>query len=112
MYWFIRLRKSNKVIGSIALINVDFEKGVGEVGKALSPALWGNGYMSEAMNIYLEYCKYNLCLNKIVSNTRSDNYPNIKLMKKIGFKVINELKSYYKDKDGTVHDAIRMSIDL
>jgi len=100
------------VIGSMALIGVDFDRGIGEIGKALSPTYWGHGYMSEAMDMCLDYCKNTLQLKKIISTTRHDNYPNIKLMKKFGFKIINELESHYKDTDGSHHNAVHMSINL
>ena len=32
MYWFLRLSETNKVIGSMALVGVDFDNGVGEIG--------------------------------------------------------------------------------
>ena len=109
MYWFLRLRETKKVIGSMALIRVDFDRGIGEIGKALSPTYWGHGYMSEAMDMYLDYCKNTLHLKEIISFTRDDNIPNIRLMEKSGFYIVKRLKSHYKDTDGTTHDAVVMS---
>lgn len=109
MYWFIRLKESNKVIGSMALVGIDFNKGIGEIGKGLSPEFWGHGYMSEAMDMYLDYCKNTLNLNEIISFTRFDNNPNIKLMNKKGFSEFKRLKSYYKNPNGDKFDAILMN---
>ena len=76
MYWFIKLKENNKIIGTLGLLRntkninlnikkflcndqiTDFNK-LGEVGKGLSPAYWGKGLMSEAMKPYL-----NLVLNR------------------------------------------------
>ena len=112
MYWFIKLKKTKKIIGSMALIGVDFNKGIGEIGKGLSPDYWGNGYMFEAVGMYLDFCKNTLGLKEIHSVTRHDNVANIKLMKKRGFNIVGNLESYYKDANGTTHDAITMSILL
>ena len=112
MYWFLRLKETKKVIGSMALIGVDFDNGVGEIGKGLSPDYWGNGYMSEALGIYLDFCKNILGLKEIHSVTRHDNIPNIKLMEKSGFSITKCIKSYYKDSNGITHDAVTMRIFL
>ena len=110
MYWFLRLRGSKKVIGSMVLYGVNFDTGVGWIGKGLSPAYWGNGYMFEAMGIYLDYCRDALGLKEIKSYTRHDNKPNIKLMKKYGFKIIKEIESFYKNEDGITHNAVKMHV--
>ena len=112
MYWFIRLRETKKVIGSMALMGVDFDNGVGEIGKGLSPDYWGKGYMFEALGIYLDFCKNILELKEIHSVTRHDNIPNIKLMEKSGFSITKCIKSYYKDSNGITHDAVTMRIFL
>jgi ribosomal-protein-alanine N-acetyltransferase len=106
MYWYIRLRGSMKVIGSLALVGVDFNKSIGQVGKGLSPSYWGKGYMSEAMDIYMDYCFGLLGLNKLWSVTRIDNIPNITLMRKKGFVITDRLDNYYKNLDSAVHDAV------
>ena len=112
MYWFLRLRETKKVIGSMALIGVDFDRSRGEVGKGLSPTYWRQGYMSEAMDMYLDYCKNTLHLKEIIAFTRYDNVPNIRLMEKKGFHIVKRLKSYYKNTDSTTHDAVVMNILL
>ena len=112
MYWFLRLRETNKVIGSMALVGVDFDNGVGEIGKGLSPDYWGRGYMFEALGMYLDFCRDILGLKEIYSVTRHDNIPNIKLMKKSGFRITKHIESYYKESSGLSHDAVTMSIFL
>jgi len=59
--------------------------------------------------MYLDYCKNTLHLKEIISFTRDDNIPNIRLMEKSGFYIVKRLKSHYKDTDGTTHDAVVMS---
>ena len=68
--------------------------------------------MSEAMDMYLDYCRNTLGLKEINSITRHDNSPNIRLMKKHGFNIVRELKSHYKDTSGVFHNAVQMSLTL
>ena len=62
--------------------------------------------MSEAMDIYMDYCFGLLGLNKLWSVTRIDNIPNITLMRKKGFVITDRLDNYYKNLDSAVHDAV------
>ena len=112
MYWFLKLRETKKVVGSMAIVGIDFNTGIGWIGKGLSPVYWGKGYMSEAMDMYLDFCRNALDLKEINSLTRHDNSPNIRLMKKHGFNIVRELKSYYKDSSGVFHNAVLMSLTL
>ena len=46
--------EKDKVI-TIQFARIDFNTGIGWIGKGLSPVYWGKGYMSEAMDMYLDY---------------------------------------------------------
>jgi|SaaInlStandDraft_7_1057024.scaffolds.fasta_scaffold18888_2 [ribosomal protein S5]-alanine N-acetyltransferase len=105
-YWFIRLLDSNKIIGTLGLIGIDFEARSGEVGKGLSPKYWGQGYMSEAFTMYMDYCFNVLALERLWSVTSHGNEANIRLMKKFGFNVERRLDKFYHKHDGSDYDAV------
>ena len=122
-YWFIHLKSNSKIIGTLGLTGGDYSKNLkflqnnfksfsaidlvksGEVGKGLSPAYWGNGYMLEAMTAYLDFAFQHLSYKSLWSFTRSDNVPNIKLMEKLNFVKTAIAKDYYKKYDGKLYDA-------
>lgn len=105
-YWFIRLLDSDKVIGTLGLIDIDFDKKTGEIGKGLSPDYWGKGYMNEAFSLYLAYCFDILGLEKLWSVTSHENEANIRLMKRCGFTVERRLENFYRKHDGRQYDAV------
>ncbi len=84
MYWFIRLKSSNKVIGTFGLVGIDFKKRTAKIGKALSPNFWGSGLMLEALWTVSHYCFEDLGLEEIETSTHYKNYANLQLMKSIG----------------------------
>ncbi|SVE53908.1 uncharacterized protein METZ01_LOCUS506762, partial [marine metagenome] len=92
MYWFLRLRTSNKVIGTLGLVGVDFNNGTAILGKGLSPKYWGKGIMFEAMWVILKYCFDELRLNTINTITHSKNQPNIALMQACGARELSDNK--------------------
>jgi len=84
MYWFLRLRTSNKVIGTFGLVGIDFDKQTAIMGKGLSPKYWGKGLMFETIWIALKYCFEELDLHTINTITYKNNLPNITIMKVCG----------------------------
>ena len=84
MYWFLRLKTSKKVIGTLGLVGVDFKKGTATMGKGLSTKYLGKGLMFEAMWTIMKYCFEELGIHTIYTITHRENLPNIALMKACG----------------------------
>lgn len=63
-----------------------FENRVGEIGYMLHADFRGNGFMSEAIEMALDYGWYTLNLERITAITPCDNAPSIKLLEAFGFK--------------------------
>jgi len=89
-YWFIKLKSTDKVIGTFGLVGVDFEKKIAEYGKGLSPKYWGKGLIFEALWVVTDYCFNRLGIEKIITSTDINNHSNINLMQTIGSKIIEE----------------------
>jgi ribosomal-protein-alanine N-acetyltransferase len=98
MYWFLRLRTSNKVIGTFGLVGVDLNNGTAILGKGLSPKYWGKGIMFEAMWVMLKYCFDELRINTINTITHNKNQPNIALMQACGARELFDNETSKLDK--------------
>ncbi|MCG8639342.1 MAG: GNAT family N-acetyltransferase, partial [Desulfobacterales bacterium] len=57
-----------------------------EIGYALHPDHWGNGYASEAAKLLLKYAFENLNAHKVVGFCNADNKKSASLMERIGMK--------------------------
>ena len=51
VYWFVRSKKDNKLIGTASLQNLNYERKSIEWGFAIDPNLWGLGYILEYKNL-------------------------------------------------------------
>ena len=54
-YWFIKLNREKKIIGTFGLLDIDKRKGATEIGYGISPDYWGGGYFKEALLTVLRY---------------------------------------------------------
>ena len=59
-----------------------------ELGYALAPEHWGNGYASEAGKAMVRYAFEDLKLPRIVNSVRKDNTRSINVMKRLGFRIV------------------------
>lgn len=92
-YWAIEEKVSNKYIGEIGF--ADFKRdikpsitGIPESGWALSSAVHGKGYASEALNAILAWSDENLNAARTVCIMSPDNLSSIALAHKCGYEEI------------------------
>jgi ribosomal-protein-alanine N-acetyltransferase len=57
-----------------------------EIGYAMKPEYWGNGYMYEALAKVINFGFNEFCLHSIEANVNPANASSIKLLEKLGFK--------------------------
>lgn len=69
----IALRDNGKVIGTIGFMWVQTENRSAEVGYSLSRAYWNQGYMSEALQVVVEFGFQKLGLNRIEAQHETAN---------------------------------------
>lgn len=61
----IVLKETGHVIGTIGFMAYDAENALAEVGYSLGRAHWNRGYMSEALNAFLELCFTEMQLHRV-----------------------------------------------
>jgi [ribosomal protein S5]-alanine N-acetyltransferase len=85
-YWLLRERSSGKMVGRGGLQHT-FIGGQDEVevGWAVLPARWGEGFATELAQISVEVAERDLRLREIVAFTLPDNVASRRVMEKSGF---------------------------
>lgn len=89
--WAIEHKKSNKVIGSISIWNIDKEQKSGELGYGIIPDYQGQGLMKEALLSVIKYGFDNMDLNALDAYTEESNFKSVKLLEKCKFIEINRV---------------------
>ncbi|MGL4523567.1 MAG: GNAT family N-acetyltransferase, partial [Bacilli bacterium] len=87
----ITIKESGKLIGSIGIHRTKPSKTVRhnaqrELGYALHPDYWNNGYMTEAVGIIVSYCFHTLKLDCIWCGHFEGNLRSKRVIEKAGFK--------------------------
>jgi [ribosomal protein S5]-alanine N-acetyltransferase len=92
IYWAVTLKGDPKLIGTICLwqINMKFEKA--EIGFELLPDYQGRGLMLEAATKVVEYGFEKMNLGSIEGEVDPKNIKSIKLMEKLNFERIYEIR--------------------
>lgn len=91
--WIIRNKGTANVIGYIGYWRMRKEDMRAEIGYAMKPEYWGNGYMQEALTKVINFGFYEFCLHSIEANVNPANASSIKLLEKFGFKK----EAYFKE---------------
>lgn len=90
--WGIELKGEKKLIGTIGYTG--FERGGGELGYILSPKHQKNGYMTEAMDIFVRFSFEELGLKFLKLRIMEKNEPSRRLADRFGF-ALTEVKRDY-----------------
>ena len=85
MSWFIDLKETNRLIGTIDFWKIDKYHHRAEIGYVLHSDYHQKGIMSEAMNAALEYGFKRMKLHSIEANVNPDNVASRALLEKHGF---------------------------
>jgi len=83
--WAIVEKSSNKVIGYFGFWRLIREHCRAEIGFALKPEFWRKGFMSEAINTFVDFGFNKLKLHSIEANVNPANENSKLLLEKIGF---------------------------
>jgi len=104
MYWFIRRKIDDRLIGTAGLVNLDFSRKSVEWGYGIDPDLWGKGYILQIQEA-LKYFVFNdLGLNRLYGITMIDNHRTIESLLASGMKHEGIAREYYF-KDGKFIDG-------
>ncbi len=86
--FLIVLRENSHVIGSIDYKYVP-KDGVTEIGYGMNPAYEGHGYMTEALNAFLDF-GMGLGIRTVLADTLKDNEKSQNVLKRCGFSFLRE----------------------
>lgn len=77
---------SGTTIGTISLTDIHIHHGTAELGMVMGDTgVWGRGYGSEALSLFLKYIRENTTIVRITAEYESENIAMQKLLTKSGF---------------------------
>ena len=103
--WFIRLKDSDKVIGTARLVNIDYYRKSVSWGYGISPVLWGSGLVFEIQKILSKYIFETLSLNRLSGVARIDNLLTISTLRAFGVKEEGVQREAMRDFNGVYCDT-------
>src|SRR5438309_9403998 len=83
--WMVETKPRATPIGICGLLKREVLEDV-DIGYALLPEFWSQGYALEAACAVVLYAREKLGLKRVAAVTNSDNQSSIRLLEKIGFK--------------------------
>jgi len=104
MYWFVRRKSDNRLIGTAALTNLIYERQSVEQGYGTDPELWGNGYILQIQEILKHFTFEVLKLNRLSGITMRLNNRTIQSVMASGMQHEGTLVDFYC-KDGIYIDG-------
>ncbi len=93
--WVIASKASGKMLGYFSLWRIIKEHCRGEIGIALIPEHWGNGYMQAAFKTIIPFLFNKLHLHSIEANIDKRNDASRHLLEKFNFKQEAHFKENY-----------------
>ena len=91
IHWGIRDQLTNKIVGTCGYYR-GFEQKSGELGCVLLPQYYGQGYMTAAMLLAIDFGLNNMGLKRIWAATGKDNSKAIKLLERLHFRKVADLE--------------------
>lgn len=91
MHWGIADKLTNKIVGTCGYYR-GLKKGEGELGCVLLPKYRGQGYMTSAMLLVIQFGLNNIGLKRIWAITTKQNVKAIKLIERLNFIKIADLE--------------------
>ena len=107
-----RLKKEKKLIGTISLYSQTIRKWkyARSIGFSLNYDYWSQGYMTEAVNAFIEYIFSKTDCEIIEVGHHVGNEGSKKVILKCGFKYDGTFPKYKKLYDGRIIDAVMYSL--
>lgn len=88
--------EDNCVIGTCGLYSIYRHQNRANIGYALLPLKWNKGYMTEALQLFLQLCFQEWDFHRIQALVLPENSSSMSLLSKIGFNFEGLLKDYEK----------------
>jgi len=85
LYWIIRRKENNDLIGTVCLWNFDPENEIVEIGYEMLPEFQGKGIMTEALKAVTAYTFKEIKVKIITAFPSEDNVNSVAILKKLNF---------------------------
>lgn len=85
LYWIIRRKENNDLIGTFCLWNFDPENEIVEIGYEMLPEFQGKGIMTEALKAVTAYTFEEIKVKIITAFPSEDNVNSVAILKKLNF---------------------------
>ncbi len=95
MYWFVRRKSDNRLVGTAGLVNLNYGRQSIEWGYGVDPELWGLGYILQIQELLKQYVFSVLGLNRLDGITMVTNERTISSLLAAGMKNEGVLRQYY-----------------
>ena len=95
MYWFVRRKIDNKLIGTANFVNINYSRKSLEWGYGIDPKLWGKGYILKIQECLKKYVFETLDFNRLHGVTMISNERTISSILSCGMKKEGLLRDYY-----------------
>jgi [ribosomal protein S5]-alanine N-acetyltransferase len=82
MIWGIEYKENRKYIGACGFTHWDTENGCAEIAYSLAQDYWGNGIMTEIVNVLFQFGFEKMQLNRIEARCWSENDKSVRIMEK------------------------------
>jgi len=104
MYWFVRRKKDNYLVGTASLGNLNYCRKSVEWGYGIDPKQWGSGAIMQIQEILKHYVFDVLQLNRLYGSTILENKRTISSLLASGMRHEGTLRQHYC-KGSIFHDA-------
>ena len=109
MYWFVRSKANNILLGTATLVNINKGRQSAEIGYGIDPNHWGKGYILKLQNALIKYAFESLKFNRLHGITMVNNERTISSILAAGFLKEGILRDYYH-KQGKFIDGFKYSM--
>lgn len=95
-YWQIVDKTNNRIMGTVGYKGIPDIKGEIEVGYGLSPNYRGFGYMTEALDEFMNWAftDKDQKVKAVIARTLKDNIPSQKVLNRLDMSIYNEDDAY------------------
>ena len=104
MYWFVRRKSDDRLVGSAGLVNLNYARQSIEWGYGTDPAFWGCGYVLQIQEALKKFTFEVLDLNRLHGITMVENERTIQSVLASGMKHEGVLRDFYCQ-NGVYHDG-------
>lgn len=108
--WGIELKATSEIIGQISLMSLDEKSLSCAIGYNIGRLFWGKGFMTEALNVVIDYLLKEIGMNRIEARHNTINIASGRVMQKAGMKFEGILRQVKINKYGEFYDLAIYSI--